>query len=132
MERKKKIFGIEQLSTEVGRQEVRRFFEEHKFCVIELDEATRKNQVLENMANKAGFLNGYKKIAVIAKGEGTISFKGIYHRSISNVDNRMLPHKQFSEVFTHAVCTLLQDLNTNVGEIHIRGMRQARVRVISH
>ena len=130
MERKKKIFGIDQLSNKVGRQEVREFFVEYKFCVIELDENTKNNQLLKTMAEKAGFFNGYKKIAVIAKGEGTTTFNSIYHRSISNVDNRMLPHRQFRMVFTDDVCGLLQELNNGVGEIHIRGMRQARVRAI--
>ena len=138
MDKRKKIFSIDQLNDEVGRKEIKDFFVLYKFCVIKLDEDTRKNAILKKMSEKAGFWSNtykmycYKYIGVIGKGEGTTLFNSTHHRSSTYVDPRMLPHKHLSEVFTNEAFLLLQDLNKNICEIHIRGMRQAWVRETNH
>ena len=137
----KKIFNIEQLRSETEAQEIKNFVMQHKFCVVELDEVVKKNPIIKSMAKKAGFYNGiggvvsdvdtyhYNYIAIVFNGEGTKLFNSVFHRSISDVDQHMVPHKKIKDVFTEEqVLVFFQELKTEVGEFQIRGMKNARIR----
>jgi len=136
MERRKKIFTMGQLTDKAGAEEVKDFISEHKFFVLELDEKTLKNEILKKMAEKAGFyctklqMHCYKHMAIVINGTGQESFNKVFHRSISDVDSKMIPHKKFKEIFVdEGVCDFFRQMKKDIGDIQIRGMKEARIRV---
>lgn len=134
-DQRKRIFPINQLIDEAGLQEVKEFITAHNFFVLELDEKTRNNEIFRKMADKAGFYsrtyqtNCFKHVAIVINGKGTKTFNDVFHRSSSDVDKRMLPHKEMKKVFEPKVYDFLQIIKKEFGDVQIRGMKEARTRV---
>lgn len=131
MQRKKYgIFGEchEQLHTERGKKEVMDFFEEHKFCIFKFNPEMNKNKIIAEMQRKA--CKHYAYLAVIAVGIGKERFNDHFHRSISYVDEKMIPHKHLKKLVSDCEDSLefFNYIKQKFGEIQIRGMYEARLR----